>query len=41
MDKVEKYMEEKSCDKVDAIDACVDLYPELHAKLSEANNATC
>jgi hypothetical protein len=40
MDKVEKYMEEKSCDKAAAVDACVELYPELHTKLTEANNAT-
>jgi hypothetical protein len=35
MDKVEAHMAEKSCDKATAIDACVDLYPELHSKLSE------
>ena len=40
MDKVTQYAEEHKVDKATALDACVDLYPELHAKLTEANNAT-
>jgi hypothetical protein len=40
MDKVTQYAAEHKVDKAAALDACVDLYPELHTKLTEANNAT-